>query len=488
MLKMSIRSKLFITLLTATGVVVIGMFALIQWSFDRGFLNYVNALEQQRLESLVTTLESVYSEKGHWEWLASDRGVWWRLLRENAYENLTEEERRDLRQRFEKWRAENPQRKSRTPAPQAADGAPRGLRFENRVVLLDGRKQPVVGPENYPPGIEFRSLRHADDTVGFLGLVPQGRLTGILQQRFAREQKQAFALISLGVILVAGLLSLPLARTMVRRIGALAVGTHRLSSGDFTARVRDSGSDELSQLASDFNQLATTLEQNEQVRKQWIADISHELRTPLAVLRGEIEALQDGVRPMTRQALDSLHSEVLQLTRLVGDLYQLSLTDLGGLSYHKRAVDVVALLETSLAAYRHQFASRQLELATYLPDSSVVIHADVERLRQLFENLLENSLRYTAAGGRLEVVLTERGEAIEVVFRDSAPGVADADLERLFERLYRVEGSRNRATGGAGLGLSICRNIVEAHGGRINAQTSRLGGVEMLLQLPKGGG
>lgn len=487
MLKMSIRSKLFLTLLTATGVVVIGMFALIQWSFDRGFLNYVNALEQQRLDSLVTTLESVYSEKGHWEWLASERRVWWRLLRENAYENLTDEERRELQERFEKWRAENPQRQRRSPVPPAVDGAPRGLRFENRVVLLDGQRQPVVGPSDYPAEIEFRTLRHAGTTVGFLGLVPQGRLTGLLQQRFAREQKQAFGLISLGVILIAGLLSLPLARTMVRRIGALAVGTHRLSSGDYTARVRDSGRDELSQLANDFNQLANTLEQNEQVRKQWIADISHELRTPLAVLRGEIEALQDGVRPMNEEALGSLHNEVLQLTRLVGDLYQLSLTDLGGLSYHKRDIDLVALLGTSLAAYQHSFASRQLELVAKIPDAALYICADSERLRQLFENLLENSLRYTASGGRLEVLLSEREETVELIFRDSAPGVPAADLERLFERLYRVEGSRNRATGGAGLGLSICRNIVEAHGGRISAQASELGGVEMLLQLPKGG-
>jgi len=488
LLKMSIRSKLFFTLLVAAGLVVIGMFAMIQWSFDRGFLNYVNALEQQRLDSLVTTLETVYSEKGGWAWLGENRRIWWRLLRENAYENLTEEERRELQERFKKWRAEHPERSHRSPAPPPADGAPRGLRFENRVVLLDGSKDQVAGPRDYPAGIEFRPLAHDSATVGYLGVVPQSTLTGLLQQRFAREQKKAFALISLGVVFLAGLFSLPLARTMVRRIAALAAGTNQLSSGDYATRVTEAGSDELSQLARDFNHLAKTLEQNEQIRKQWIADISHELRTPLAVLRGEIEALQDGVRSVTPEALGSLHSEVLQLTRLVEDLYQLSLTDLGGMSYRKHPLDPVALLESTLDAYRTQFAQRRLALTANLPrNAGLAICADADRLRQLFENLLENSLRYTDAGGRLEITLSERRDRIEVVFSDSAPGVPEGDLARLFERLYRVEGSRNRASGGAGLGLSICRNIAEAHGGRINASASVLGGVQLTLQLPKGG-
>jgi len=488
MLKMSIRSKLFFTLLVATGLAVVGMLALIQWSFDRGFLNYVNALEQQRLETLATTLETVYNEKGAWHWLEDNRRIWWRLLRENAYENLSEDERRELQERFEKWRAENPDRQRRPPVAPPADGAPRGLRFENRVVLLDGEKTLIVGPREFPPDIEFRTLNHAGKIIGYLGVVPQSSLTGILQQRFAREQKKAFALISLGVVFVAGLLSLPLARTMVRRIGALASATYRLASGDYATRVKDSGSDELSQLANDFNLLANTLGQNEQARKQWIADISHELRTPLTVLRGEIEALQDGVRSTTPEALASLHAEVLQLTRLVEDLYQLSLTDLGGLSYRKTCTDPVALLTATLAAYQPTLAERQLELVTSLPPvGRLQLHADPDRLRQLFENLLENSLRYTDSGGRIEVLIKELAGAIEIQLRDSAPGVSEAELPRLFERLYRVEGSRSRATGGAGLGLSICRNIVEAHGGSITAAASQMGGVQMTLVLPKGG-
>jgi two-component system sensor histidine kinase BaeS len=219
-----------------------------------------------------------------------------------------------------------------------------------------------------------------------------------------------------------------------------------------------------------------------------VADISHELRTPLAVLRGEIEALQDGVRQATPEALASLHAEALQLGRLVDDLYQLALSDLGALSYRKEPLELGAELEAAVAAYRAEFRGKGIALAVAGTEAAVPLVADPERLRQLFANLLENSLRYTDAGGRLEIALRREEGQATVTFSDSAPGVPAADLERLFERLFRVEGSRRRATGGAGLGLAICRNIAEAHGGTITAAPSPLGGVTITVALPLAGG
>jgi two-component system sensor histidine kinase BaeS len=227
-----------------------------------------------------------------------------------------------------------------------------------------------------------------------------------------------------------------------------------------------------------------TLEKNEQARRQWVADISHELRTPLAVLRGEIEALQDGVRQPTPAAVASLHAEVLRIGRLVDDLYQLALSDIGALNYRKDRVSLTGVLEDALEAFRPEFERKGIVLQYAPPPREILLFADPERLHQLFANLLENSLRYTDEEGRLEVALgQERGMAI-LTLRDSAPGVSAADLERLFDRLYRVEGSRSRASGGAGLGLSICRNIVEAHGGDIAAVSSPLGGVAVTVKLP----
>jgi two-component system sensor histidine kinase BaeS len=249
------------------------------------------------------------------------------------------------------------------------------------------------------------------------------------------------------------------------------------------------GTDELGQLARDFNSLALTLEKNEQARRQWVADISHELRTPLAVLRGEVEALQDGVRQTTPETLHSLHSEVMRLSRMVDDLHQLALSDVGALTYRKRKVNLGEELREAADSFRSGFAGKGIMLAADLPSAPAIdVFADPERLHQLFNNLLDNSLKYTEAGGRLDIRL-ETGEGVASIhFMDSAPGVPEAEIGRLFDRLYRVESSRSRATGGAGLGLAICRNIVEAHEGTITAKPSPLGGVWITVVLPVAGG
>ncbi|HBX12307.1 MAG TPA: two-component system sensor histidine kinase BaeA, partial [Leclercia adecarboxylata] len=263
----------------------------------------------------------------------------------------------------------------------------------------------------------------------------------------------------------------------------LVEGTHQLAAGDFTTRVDTRSQDELGKLAQDFNQLASTLEKNQQMRRDFMADISHELRTPLAVLRGELEAIQDGVRKFTPESVTSLQAEVGTLTKLVEDLHQLSMSDEGALAYQKAPVDVINILEMASGVFRERFASRDLRIELSLPDNAVVF-GDRDRLMQLFNNLLENSLRYTDAGGALRISGKCEDHRFALTFADTAPGVSDDQLHRLFERFYRTEGSRNRASGGSGLGLAICVNIVEAHGGTLRAAHSPFGGVSITVELP----
>jgi two-component system sensor histidine kinase BaeS len=227
------------------------------------------------------------------------------------------------------------------------------------------------------------------------------------------------------------------------------------------------------------------LQQNEASRKQWIADIAHELRTPLAILRGEIEALQDGINQPDASTLASLHQEVSHLQRLVSDLYDLSMSDSGALSYRKESLDLIALLQETLTLHSTPLQEKGLHIGLAgLSQQPVRIQGDPQRLQQLFKNLLENSLRYTDKPGQLQVSTQLQASMVTLVFADSLPGVPEDALPHLFERLYRVESSRNRATGGAGLGLSICYNIVEAHGGKISAAHSALGGLEIRVNLP----
>jgi two-component system sensor histidine kinase BaeS len=482
--KLGIQYRLFLTLLTATAAVVLCMLLIVQWSIDRGFLQYVNTVEQERLENLAAELEQVYGERGNWEFLREEPVAWLRLLGRSPSPGLVEPEQlrrweRRLEQRQEQRQEPGPPREPRAPS--------RSQIFERRVVLLDADRRPLSGPADLADTVELRPLRVAGAVVGYLGLAPRKGLYDAYQLRFVEQQQLALALIAGATLLVSGLLSFPLARRLVRPLRALAAATYRLTAGEYATRVPGAGSDELGQLARDFNTLALTLEKNEQARRQWVADISHELRTPLAVLRGEIEALQDGVRQPTATAVASLHAEVMHLGRLVEDLYQLSLSDFGALNYRKEEVDLAGLLADTLESFRAEFATKGLTPGLTPPAGDLTLFADPERLRQLFANLVENSLKYTDPGGRLEVVLKRDGSRAVVSFSDSAPGVPAADLERLFERFYRVEGSRSRASGGAGLGLAICRNIVEAHGGTIAAGPSTLGGVTLTVTLPLAG-
>lgn len=488
----SIRAKLFATLLATVAVVVVTMFVLIHWSFDRGFLNYVNTVEAQRLDSLAGQLQQAYADRGDWLFLRENPRLWRQLLAAS-----TPEGPQQFDPLAEMIRPEDGRNRRRPVTQRGGRGQgrqlPRNLRagmkhlFEFRVVLLDEGKQVVVGPPNLPADLQVSPILHNSVAIGYLGRIPQKNLLSQHQLTFIRQQKQSFAIVSLLIAALATLLSFPLASRLVRRINALAKGTHQLAAGKYSTRLEVGTADELGLLTSDFNSLALTLAETEQVRRQWVADISHELRTPLAVLRGELEALQDNVRQPTPQAISSLHSEVMHLSRLVDDLFQLAMSDIGALTYRKEQLDLTTILNQTAELFRAKFTARNIKLHLDIdPKHKTQLLGDGERLQQLFSNLLTNALKYTDQGGTLSIHCQPAEDYTEIIFQDSSPSVPTADMDKLFDRLYRVENSRNRATGGAGLGLAICRNIVEAHGGTITAEPSSLGGLLIRIKLPAG--
>lgn len=241
----------------------------------------------------------------------------------------------------------------------------------------------------------------------------------------------------------------------------------------------------IKRLAADFNLLARTLAHNEQCRRQWVADTSHELRTPLAVLRSEVEALLDGVREPTPERLRSLHGEIMALSKLVDDLFELSLYDLGNLKYRMEPLNPVGIPAEVVSGFRSRFEAKNIALKPLNQHiAKITVLGDAQRLRQLFGNLLENRLRYTDAGGACEIAVRQAETMAMPEVSDSAPAVPESACTQLFERFYRVDSSRSRRLGGAGLGLAICRNIVEAHGGGIRAQVSHLGGLSVRVELP----
>ncbi|HET7161007.1 MAG TPA: ATP-binding protein, partial [Burkholderiales bacterium] len=286
-----------------------------------------------------------------------------------------------------------------------------------------------------------------------------------------------------GMLVAALVLGAGLAYWLSRRIRVLARGTHALIQGDYAVRLDTPGHDELAQLARDFNTLAATLAASRDARQQWVADIAHELRTPLALLRAEIESLQDGVRPLDQTSITSLATETARLARLVEDLHTLSMTDLGALSYYKEPVDLSEVIRDAVDAQRRALTERGLSVELNL-DESIKVLADETRLSQVLSNLLQNNLRYTLSPGRVVITLHRiDGEAV-LEWEDNGLGVPPEELARLTERLFRVEGSRNRASGGSGLGLAIAKALVEGHGGSLTARASSLGGLAIVITLP----
>lgn len=472
---------MFLSILIATCMALLCMFLIMQWSINRGFLQYLAAMEQDRLEKMAANLEQSYAEHGNWDFLLNDPERWSMNLMENPDDKSAP---RRLKESGEKPFALPPppfwNGLRRPPPPPGGPHQPR-LRF----IILDADRKPLIGNPAEAEDVNFRPLVHKGSTIGYIGLMSPRHFLNLPQFEFLKRQKLSLALAASGMVLVVVIFSLPLANRLVRPLKSMAAATRELASGKYSVRVSISSSDELGQLARDFNAMALTLEKNEKARRQWVADISHELRTPLSVLRGEIEALMEGVRNTTPEAIGSLHAEALRLQRLVDDLYQLALSDLGTLTYRKEDLDLAGVLRDSIESSLEEFLLKGITFISEIPgEEKITVFGDRERLRQLFVNLLDNSLKYTDSGGNIAVRLTCRNNEAEIEFEDSLPGVPESELDRLFDRLYRVEASRNRASGGAGLGLAICRNIVDAHSGTISAHPAPLGGVLIRVALP----
>ena len=280
------------------------------------------------------------------------------------------------------------------------------------------------------------------------------------------------------------MISLLLTLNFTGPVRKLARATKGLIGGEFKTRVNIKNKDELGKLSRDFNVLAKTLDKNSETQKQWLADISHELRTPLAILKSELEAIEDGVREFDEEALSSLSNEVNRLSTLVNDLYELTLSDIGAMKYQMIEIDLKEILNKTIQSYIERFKSQKIELKIEINESTIML-GDELRLTQLFTNLLENSLRYTDSPGIIEISLTTLNNNAVITVADSAPGVEQSSIDKIFDRFYREELSRSREKGGAGLGLAICTEIIDAHSGSIKASPSDLGGLRIVIEFSK---
>jgi two-component system sensor histidine kinase BaeS len=297
-------------------------------------------------------------------------------------------------------------------------------------------------------------------------------------------------LISLGVavgasVAVALVLSSIVSTRIVRPVRELAGAAQRIAHGAHAARVPARGTDELAELAGAFNEMAASLEHAEQIRNQLLADVAHELRTPLATVESYVEALADGVLAADDENWGVIRAETSRLNRLVDDLQKVSRAQAHQLDLHLSPVPAGTLVSDAVKAAEPVYAAKGVGLEAQIEPRMTAIEADNERIAEVLANLLTNALRHTPTGGRVKVSTRQRDDRLEIAVTDNGEGIAPEHVDRVFERFYRVDPARSRASGGTGIGLAIVRAIIEAHGGIVTATSPGTGsGTAVTLLLP----
>ena len=474
---MRLKHQLFLVLLATSALLILLMFVISSWSFSRGFLGYINSAQQQQSQPLIEDValryeQSVADSGNGWAWVEDDNREWRQLL--SLHGPSTRSDRRN--------RAEDSERTEiDLPPPRSRRGGPRG---KSQHVLADSDKNILAGNTKSPDAISWMPVTSGDHVVGYVGIKTVTRLSGSLDTAFEYQQRNSFALAAVAMVLLSALVSIPLATWLVKPVLDLKSAITEVGEGNYSHRLQVRRKDEIADLGHGVNHLASTLETNREARRRWVAEISHELRTPVAVLQGELEAMQDGVREMDSAAVDSIHGEVRKLGHLIDDLHQLSQSDVGALEYRMAPLVIGELIESQLQLASASIDDAGLTLSLQGLEQPWLINADERRLSQLINNLLQNSVRYTDAPGTVHISLVSVDKHIVLTWEDSAPGVTQEELTHLFEPLYRAEQSRSRAYGGAGLGLSIATRIIQAHNGSIDATQSDYGGLKLVISLP----
>ena len=328
-------------------------------------------------------------------------------------------------------------------------------------------------------------IQAGGQTVGFLAAIPPGwEQLQPQEQSFLDQVNRALLLAGVLAGALSILLGLGLSRGLTAPLAHLTAAARRIAGGDLSQRVPEMGSTEVAALGQAFNQMATDLEKAEELRRNLMADVSHELRTPLSVIQGNLRAILDEVYPLEQAEIATLYDETRLLSRLVDDLRELALAEAGQLRLERGPVAPTDVVNRATETARAQAAARGIVLQTDLPENLPLVNVDPQRIEQVLGNLLSNALAHTPSGGEIVVTARARASEVEVSVRDTGEGIPAEHLPYIFERFYRADRSRSRATGGTGLGLAIARQLVEAHGGRIEVESEVGRGTQFTFTLP----
>ena len=324
------------------------------------------------------------------------------------------------------------------------------------------------------------------DTIGMLYVV-HGNFPNINQAALQITYDSIGRFLIWGGLLAVGiavLLTFLLSRRILSPVKALISATRRFGKGDLSHRVDYRGKGELGELAQSFNSMANDLQRIEHLRRNMVADVAHELRTPLSNLKGYLEAISDGVVKPDATIIRSLYEEASALSRLIGDLQELSLADAGALKMTYKSENINNLINEAVNALQPKATEKGLKLLTNLPVEIPPLNIDAHRIKQALNNLLDNAIAHTGKGGTVTATGRTQNNMVSISVTDTGEGIPPEDLPLIFERFYRVDKSRTRTTGGSGLGLTIAKRLIEAHGGKISVDSKLGKGSTFSFTLP----
>jgi two-component system sensor histidine kinase BaeS len=477
-------------LIAAVLLTALSMGALNAWNLRHGFSEFLVARDTERLEQFAALVSQNAEAAGSMTALkAKGLGIH-DLFRQFGITQGTRPENRSSSSQIQDL-PHLATRESRDeivrPRPLHPPDTANNDAFKSRVSIYGSDGLPLLGKklQSDPRLYIERPILIQGKTVATARMIKLQPASNNVEANFLTSQYTGIASAACFLILIAVLGASWIANRWTKPLMQIQTATELIAKGAFDIRLDRTRTDEIGDTMRNINRMADSLQQLEGSRHRWMADISHELRTPLTVLRGEIDALLDGVMPLQPQTIVSLREEVLQLSALVDDLHLLTMSDLKALPCYFEEFDLAALV----SSLTKRFTPRAQQLGLMLNfdlafDTQKCVNGDAKRIEQLISNLIENSLRYTDRPGKVAVLLEAQDKHVSIIIKDSSPTVSAKELPSIFDPLFRADAARQRTGVGSGLGLSICSAIVEAHKGSIHAVESSFGGLQVEVILP----
>lgn len=457
-MRSSISTKLIVAFLSIGIISVAVIFITARWNTRREFINF---LSDQSQSNIVTNLSAYHQQNGSWE---------------GADVIFFKTDTAQPGMGIGPW--------GPGQGPRMEIMQPFTLADPNGYVIISNGKF-KVGTK--VPTEEFELAIPIEDNNEVVGMLVPVRIPFQGNPRELEFIERTNITLLYGALIgavIALILGVVLSRTITRPIRELTQATHAVSEGNLEQKVQVHSNDELGELAKAFNKMSAELMRSVNARKQMTADIAHELRTPLSLILGHAEAVHDGVLPPTKENFEIIREEATRLEHLINDLRTLSLADAGELTMAFQPIEPGRLLQEVTSLYQVQAQKKNISIQLDIASPLSTLEIDPGRMIQVLTNILDNATRHTPEGGTITVSTKETGETIEIVIQDSGPGLPPEEAEKIFERFYRTDSSRQREEGGSGLGLAIAKSIVQAHNGQLSAESEPGNGLRVIITLP----